>query len=604
MLNQKRLLLPLLLALALLLSACGGSVVPSDPVEASESAPTGEQVSEPASDPEPTAAFRAVAAGRAHTLALREDGTVCAAGDETAWRGVSAWRDITAICAGDAHSVGLRTDGTVVALGDNSYGQCNTAHWTEVTAICAGAQYTLGLRADGTLLCAGELPWPEALAGTPAPIRSLSGNSYRLAMLCEDGSVLVYGNLSSADLLRLQGWTDMTALCVSANFVAGLRADGTVALLGNNYEGDVSVIGWYDIVSLAAGNFHLLGLRADGTVVSTGGNAQGQCETAWENISSVAAGADFSVALTDSGEVLFAGSNAAGQCDADALARFREESVMTVAETVSGWSDIVSLRVSGTPEGKAVVLALKKDGTVVSCGNDGLDLSGWTDVTDIAASEQTFLGLRSDGTVLAAGNNEYEQCEVSSWKEAVSLAAGNEASFGIDRSGALLFAGFAKYSPALMIEAGYAPNETWSPLSSVVFSGETVCALRTDGTVLAAGWDEFPALAGEANAACAGRGIVSVAAGYEKLGVVCADGSAAVFPDAEEVGAWQGVQKLALGDGHTVALLSDGTAVACGRNDCGQCDVTGWSELADVACTRFGTFGLTRDGRVLFTGLA
>ncbi|MBG9944638.1 hypothetical protein ABD77_22215 [Brevibacillus formosus] len=31
--------------------------------------------------------------------------------------------------AGSAHTVGLKLDGTVVAVGDNEYGQCNVSGW-------------------------------------------------------------------------------------------------------------------------------------------------------------------------------------------------------------------------------------------------------------------------------------------------------------------------------------------------------------------------------------------------------------------------------------------------------------------------------------------
>jgi len=42
---------------------------------------------------------------------------------------VREWRGIVAVAAGCAHTVGLRADGTVVAVGDNSHGQCNVADW-------------------------------------------------------------------------------------------------------------------------------------------------------------------------------------------------------------------------------------------------------------------------------------------------------------------------------------------------------------------------------------------------------------------------------------------------------------------------------------------
>ncbi|WP_240986091.1 RCC1 domain-containing protein [Acididesulfobacillus acetoxydans] len=42
---------------------------------------------------------------------------------------VSGWRDIVAVAAGCAHTIGLKSDGTVVAVGDNEYGQCDVSDW-------------------------------------------------------------------------------------------------------------------------------------------------------------------------------------------------------------------------------------------------------------------------------------------------------------------------------------------------------------------------------------------------------------------------------------------------------------------------------------------
>lgn len=45
---------------------------------------------------------------------------------------VGEWCDIVAISAGAVHSIGLKTDGTVVAAGDNKYNQCNVSNWHNV----------------------------------------------------------------------------------------------------------------------------------------------------------------------------------------------------------------------------------------------------------------------------------------------------------------------------------------------------------------------------------------------------------------------------------------------------------------------------------------
>ena len=53
---------------------------------------------------------------------------------------------------------------------------------------------------------------------------------------------------------------------------------------------------------------------------------------------------------------------------------------------------------------------------------------------------------------------------------------------------------------------------------------------------------------------------------------------------------------------HAVAVRADGTVVAKGRNDQGQCNVSGWKNVVAVACDADGTVGVTASGRVLYTG--
>src|SRR4030042_1992644 len=59
---------------------------------------------------------------------------------------------------------------------------------------------------------------------------------------------------------------------------------------------------------------------------------------------------------------------------------------------------------------------------------------------------------------------------------------------------------------------------------------------------------------------------------------------------------------LAAGGRHTVGILPDGTVVAKGNNDEGQCSVSGWSDIVHVAAGFSHTVGLRDDGTVVATG--
>ncbi|MBE7022295.1 MAG: hypothetical protein E7414_03655 [Ruminococcaceae bacterium] len=62
---------------------------------------------------------------------------------------------------------------------------------------------------------------------------------------------------------------------------------------------------------------------------------------------------------------------------------------------------------------------------------------------------------------------------------------------------------------------------------------------------------------------------------------------------------WQGIQKVSNSTEHIVGLYADGTVVAAGLNDCGQCNVKEWRDIIDIAAGGYFTVGLKKDGTVI-----
>ncbi len=69
-----------------------------------------------------------------------------------------------------------------------------------------------------------------------------------------------------------------------------------------------------------------------------------------------------------------------------------------------------------------------------------------------------------------------------------------------------------------------------------------------------------------------------------------------------DVSSWEDIIAISAGAVHTVGLKSDGTVVAVGYNDNGQCNVSGWKDIIAISAGRNYTVGLKSDGTVVAVG--
>ena len=69
-----------------------------------------------------------------------------------------------------------------------------------------------------------------------------------------------------------------------------------------------------------------------------------------------------------------------------------------------------------------------------------------------------------------------------------------------------------------------------------------------------------------------------------------------------EVADWTNIVAISCGFAHTVGLKADGTVVACGDNKRGQCEVADWKNIVAVSAGYIHTVGLKSDGTVLVCG--
>ena len=347
-----------------------------------------------------------IASGLDHTIAIRNDGTLWAWGDNDAGQlgfGDRVPRDIptmvpdagisgtawTAVAAGDHFSIALRDDGSLWAWGNNGNGRLgigNTVQQLTPTAvlttgvsgtvwtdIVAGNNFALGLRNGGNLYAWGNNGQGRLGVGDTAQRTAPT-------------AVLTTGVSGTA-------WTDISA---GGTFAAAIRSDGTLWTWGNNTAGQ---LGLNDTTNRTAPY----------AVVATGVSG-----TEWIDVST---GTNFTIALRNDGTLWAWGSNGGGRLGVgDMTQRLTPAAVVTTDVSGTGWTDIST--------GDNFALAVRNDGSLWAWGGNGDGRLGLGDTlqrtapaevstTEISGDEWTLISAgnnfsiaaRDDGTLWSWGNN-------------------------------------------------------------------------------------------------------------------------------------------------------------------------------------------------------
>jgi alpha-tubulin suppressor-like RCC1 family protein len=585
-----------------------------------------------------------VAAGDAHSLALRADGTVVAWGLAYEPGGLS---NSMAVAAGYGHNLALREDGTVIAWGRDDEGQTHVPPGlTNVVAVAAGRFHSLALRIDGTVVAWGHNSHGQT--NVPAGLTnvvSVAGGSYHSLALRSDGTVVGWGayneGSSIVPVTVPPSLTNAVAVAAGYSHSLALRDDGRVVAWGNNLSRQTNVpSGLSTVVEVAAGCDHSLAVRADGSVVAWGNNSQGQSTvpTGLEDVEAIAGGASHTLAVVGIGAPFLVGGLANRQAVAGGTAYFR--AVASGARPLRYQWQLNGTNLPGATNALLVlrnVLPEQAGAYAVMVSNAHGSVKSTPAVLSLVPlliksqpqNQVTFIGAtvtfkveaysgaplsyqwRFNGTdlpgatnyTLVVSNLRWGQAGIYSVKVSNSLGevTTTDASLGV-------------VNVAAWGDNSWGQTEVPAGLTNVVaVAGERIgygLALRAEGTVVGWGIDHF----GWTDVPRGLTNVVAVAGGgFHNLalmadGTVVAWGVYAYTSDFNYVPAFvpeglSNVIAVAAGDFHSLALRADGTVVAWGRNDEGQANVpASLTNVVAVAASVYCSLALRADGTIVAWG--
>ncbi|MEN6355760.1 MAG: RCC1 repeat-containing protein [Armatimonadota bacterium] len=539
---------------------------------------------------------------------------------------VTGFTGVIAIAAGANHTVAVKNDGTVWAWGNNGFGQLGNgttsnnnsslstpvqvSDITGVIAVAAGGCQTFALKSDGTVMAwgfngNGELgngtrtneSTPVQVAGLTG-VASIAAGSYHTVAVRNDGTVWGWGNNSYGQLgngnsaipVQVSNLTGVVAVAAGYGHTVILTNDGTIwecgynkyGQLGNGFDAGgtpAQVPGITGVVSIGAGFCDTVALKNNKTVWTWGCNWYGQLGDgtttnkltpmqvpSLDAVAAIWAGFHHTIAVKNDGTVWTWGYNAYGQLgDGTTIDK-------SIPVQVSGISGVVA--VSG---GFYHTTALKSDGTVWAwgrnnCGQLGdgstidkstpVQVSGLDGVIAIAAGGSYTVALKSDGTVWAWGynglgelgdgttTNKLTPVQVSSLTGVIAISAGSYHTVALKNDGTVWTWGFNG-----QCQLGYL---TYNMSMSTPMQVTKI----TGVTAIAAGRDHTIALKSDGTVWCWGDNFAG------QLGPVY--GSGGVSPNPLQVHNLTGVVAIAGGNGHTVAIKSDGTVWTWGSNSYGE----------------------------------
>ena len=175
----------------------------------------------------------------------------------------------------------------------------------------------------------------------------------------------------------------------------------------------------------------------------------------------------------------------------------------------------------------------------------------------------------------------------------VDVSAYGSTTVGLKSDGTVVAVGYNEYEQCNV--------ENWTDIVAISASGMTTVGLKSDGTVVAVGYNED----GQCNVENWTDIVDISASAYHTVGLKSDGTVVAVGHKADgkcNVENWTDIVDISVNGYQTVGLKSDGTVVAVGYNEDGQCNVENWTDIVAISAGSFTTVGLKSDGTVVAVG--
>ena len=585
-----------------------------------------------------------VAAGTSHSLAVKNDGTVWAWGynyygqlgnntttnsyipvqvKDAAGTGFLILTDVKAVVAGNSHSLAVKNDGTAWAWGNNQYGQlgnntttnsfmpvqvkdaAGTGFLTDIKVIAAGSYNYLVAKNDGTLWAWGNNGSGQLGNGTlthssiPVQVKDATGTGFLTGItdmasganqslaVKNDGTLWAWGyngdgrlgdGTTIQSLIPVQVkdgtgnsfLTDVKDVSTGNSHSLAVKNDGTVWAWGTNYYGELGESTYTNsskpvqvkdaagtgllagITTVAAGNCYSLSVKNDGTVWAWGDSQYGQLgdnTTTQKNkpvqvkdaagadlltdVKAVAAGTSHSLAVKNDGTVWAWGDNSVGQLG-DNTTTQRATPVQVKDAAGTGFLTNVKAVVAGDSHS----LAVKNDGTLWAWGNNGYGRLGDNTTVQknkpVQVKDAAGTGFLTDVKAVAAGTSH-------------SLAVKNDGTawaWGYNLNGQLGNATATDSSKPVQVKDDTG-NGFLTNVNTVAAGGSHSLAVKNDGTAWAWGFGNNGQL---------GNGATATSTKPVQI------------KDAAGTGFLTGVTAIAAGSSHSLAVKNNDTSWSWGYN--------------------------------------